>query len=133
MNYQLPVHYYCCPFCCYYIAMTTDSAAQHHCRYTVDYYDDIEYGYANGGLYTSSGIGGELGDDMMILVFDTTSGLHYYWCKGSQAHEESCVSNGLRMYAAEMVMDQGQTWLAQAGKLIDWRKAANGLGKLPVV
>jgi hypothetical protein len=23
--------------------------------------------------------GGELGDDMMILVFDTTSGLHYYW------------------------------------------------------
>jgi hypothetical protein len=24
-------------------------------------------------------IGGELRDDMMILVFDTTSGLHYYW------------------------------------------------------
>jgi hypothetical protein len=23
-------------------------------------------------------IGGELGDDMMILVFDITSGLHYY-------------------------------------------------------
>jgi hypothetical protein len=92
-------------------------------------------------------IGGELGDDMMILVFDTTSGLHYYWslslcyvtfelggfwafgllslvvcsrCKASQAHEESCVSNGLRMYAAELVMDQGKTWLAQAGKLIDW-------------
>jgi hypothetical protein len=41
-------------------------------------------------------------------------------CKASQAHEESCVSNGLRMYAAEMVMDQVKTWLAQAGKLIDW-------------
>jgi hypothetical protein len=41
-------------------------------------------------------------------------------CKASQAHEESCVSNGLRMYAAEMVMDQGKTWLAQAVKLIDW-------------
>jgi hypothetical protein len=54
------------------------------------------------------------------------------------------------MYAAEMVTDQGKTWLAQAGKLIDWysrlsqtwqalldelyrRKAANGLGELPVV
>eukprot|EP00953_Heterococcus_sp_UTEX-ZZ885_P003410 2372-Heterococcus_DN1.PRE.1 len=54
-------------------------------------------------------------------------------CEPSQAHEESCVSNGLRMYAAEMVMDQGKTWLAQAGKLIDWRKAANGLGELSVV
>jgi hypothetical protein len=45
-----------------------------------------------------------------------------YWsrCKASQAHEESCVSNSLRMYAAEMVMDQGKTWLAQAGELIDW-------------
>jgi hypothetical protein len=50
-----------------------------HYDTTGDYYDDIEYGYANGGLYTSSGIGGELGDDMMILVFDTTSGLNYYW------------------------------------------------------
>eukprot|EP00953_Heterococcus_sp_UTEX-ZZ885_P014290 8117-Heterococcus_DN1.PRE.1 len=28
-------------------------------------------------------------------------------CKASQAHEESCVSNGLRMYAAKMVIDQG--------------------------
>jgi hypothetical protein len=27
MNYHLSVHYYCCLFCCYYIAMTTDSAA----------------------------------------------------------------------------------------------------------
>jgi hypothetical protein len=44
-----------------------------------NYYDDIEYGYADGGFYTSSGFGGELvGDDVMILVFDTTSGLHYY-------------------------------------------------------
>jgi hypothetical protein len=24
-------------------------------------------------------IGGALGDDMMILVFDATLGLHYYW------------------------------------------------------
>jgi hypothetical protein len=44
-----------------------------------NYYDDIEYGDANGGFFTSSRFGGELGDDMMILVFDTTSGLHYYW------------------------------------------------------
>jgi hypothetical protein len=43
-----------------------------------DIEDDIEYSYANGGFYTSSGFSGELGDDMMILVFDTTSGLHYY-------------------------------------------------------
>jgi hypothetical protein len=44
-----------------------------------NYYDDIGYNYANGGFYTSYGFGGELGDDVMILVFDTTSGLHYYW------------------------------------------------------
>jgi hypothetical protein len=48
-----------------------------------NYYDDIEYGYANGGFYTSSGCGGKLGDDVMILVFATTSGLHYYWSLSS--------------------------------------------------
>jgi hypothetical protein len=32
-----------------------------------------------GGFYTSSGFGSELGDNLMILVFDTASGLHYYW------------------------------------------------------
>jgi hypothetical protein len=31
------------------------------------------------GFYTSSGFGCELGDDVIILVFGTTSGLHYYW------------------------------------------------------
>ena len=48
--------------------------------------------------------------------------MHWKWsrCKASQAHEESRVSNSLRMYAAEMVMDQGKTWFAQAGKLIGW-------------
>eukprot|EP00953_Heterococcus_sp_UTEX-ZZ885_P012763 7307-Heterococcus_DN1.PRE.1 len=33
-----------------------------------NYYDDIEYGYADGGFYTSSEFGGELGDNIMILV-----------------------------------------------------------------
>eukprot|EP00953_Heterococcus_sp_UTEX-ZZ885_P010462 6114-Heterococcus_DN1.PRE.1 len=33
-----------------------------------NYDDDIEYGYANGGFYTSSGFGCELGDNVMILV-----------------------------------------------------------------
>jgi hypothetical protein len=33
-----------------------------------NYYDDIEYGYANGGFYTSSEFGGEPGDNIMILV-----------------------------------------------------------------